>query len=98
MEDALPQLSESPVGPYFGGPPGRWCVQRGGGDDGIGELYLPPVSAEHRLGRNTRINLPCGLVRFLGCGEIDRLARDDPTEPEPLVADGQVLDHPQAGP
>src|SRR5579859_3104094 len=74
-------------------PPGRRRVQVQTGQDRVGSGYFLPVQVEDGLGRLIWRGLPAR--RFV---EIDRLIRGHAAEPEPLIIDGEVPQHPQARP
>src|SRR5215469_9958201 len=80
MQEDLAQVAEPPAAKQVFGPPGRWAVKGGGGNNGVGKPYLPPVSVQHRGGRQVRRDLP-RVVRLV---VRHRLASDHGTEPEPL--------------
>jgi len=52
MQDNFPQIVKAPVAEEVGGPPGRWGIQRSGGDDGVRAVDLLPVQVEHSRGRH----------------------------------------------
>ena len=90
VQDDLPEVVEPPVAEEFFGPPGGRGVQRGGGDDGVREVYLLPIHVKDRLDRHIGADLP-GVVGGLGHLVDDGLiASDDAAEPEALVIKGEM--------
>src|SRR6266568_5401781 len=86
MQEDLAQVVEPPAAKQVFRPPGRWAVKGSGGNDGVGEFYLPPVGVQHRGGCQVRRDLPC-VIRLVIW---HRLASNDSTEPEPLDVDRQM--------
>jgi hypothetical protein len=93
-EDDLPEVLRRRRVEEVGRPPDRRGVEGRGGDDGVGERGLPPVEVEHLGRRHVRADLPGGVAGL----EVDRLARGDGAEPEPLHVQSEMLHEPQTGP
>ncbi len=99
MQDNFPQIVKAPVAEEVGGPPGRWGIQRSGGDDGVRAVDLLPVQVEHSRGRHIHPDDAPGVVGGVGqCVDGGLLAGDNTAEPELLDIQGEMLYQSQAGP
>jgi hypothetical protein len=88
------QVALRQIGEDLYGPPDRTSVQRGLSEDIVAEADLLAVGLEY-VGRWSGVlHLPGGVPG----GQLNLLARDNGSEPEPLDVERQVLYEPEARP
>src|ERR1035437_183989 len=90
VQDDLADVVEPPVAEELFGPPGGRGVWRGGGDDGVREVYLLPVRVKDHLDRHVGADFPGVVWSHSYLVDDDLLARDDAAEPEALVIEGEM--------